>query len=210
MKSKKKLILIDTDKSFKKTVLSQLEDDVIVSLTTHDTHKLIEHLNNKPHPQFIIINICCPIINDNNLSETLKKEYPDIKLIGLYDSEDKDYHEKFSSLFSYDAYINRKESFDVTKKTIEKVTKKGFYYSKEQIRDAHRVNRIIYTKEIFTKREKEILFLISKQYTTQEISEKLFLSPRTIEGHRNSMLLKSSSKNVAGLLVFAFKNKLIQ
>ena len=61
----------------------------------------------------------------------------------------------------------------------------------------------------FTKRENEILELICQQLTTNDIAEKLFISPRTVEGHRNNLLLKTESKNVAGLVIYALKNKLV-
>jgi DNA-binding CsgD family transcriptional regulator len=61
----------------------------------------------------------------------------------------------------------------------------------------------------FTKREKEILELICKQNTTNEIAETLFISPRTVEGHRNNLLLKTESKNLAGLVVYAIQNKMV-
>ncbi len=55
----------------------------------------------------------------------------------------------------------------------------------------------------------EVLELICKQYTTKDIADKMFLSPRTVDSHRNNLLLKTDSKNVAGLVIYALKNKLI-
>jgi DNA-binding NarL/FixJ family response regulator len=56
-----------------------------------------------------------------------------------------------------------------------------------------------------TAREKEILLLICKELSTPEIADQLFLSTRTVEGHRNNLLLKSGCKNTAGLVLFAVK-----
>ena len=58
-----------------------------------------------------------------------------------------------------------------------------------------------------TKREEEILRLICMQKTTDEIAEELFISPRTVEGHRNNLLQKTNSRNVAGLVAFAMSGK---
>jgi len=55
----------------------------------------------------------------------------------------------------------------------------------------------------------EVLELICTQYTTKDIADKMFLSPRTVDSHRNNLLLKTDSKNVAGLVIYALKNKLI-
>ncbi|MBN2667602.1 MAG: response regulator transcription factor [Bacteroidales bacterium] len=51
-----------------------------------------------------------------------------------------------------------------------------------------------------TKREKQVLKLISQEYTTNEIAEKLFLSQNTIETHRKNLFLKFQVKNVVGLV----------
>lgn len=61
----------------------------------------------------------------------------------------------------------------------------------------------------FTDREKEIIRLICLQYTAQQIGEKIFLSKRTVEGHRTRILEKMNVKNTAGVVVFALKNNLI-
>jgi DNA-binding NarL/FixJ family response regulator len=62
---------------------------------------------------------------------------------------------------------------------------------------------------LFTDREKEIIRLICQQFTAQEIGEKIFLSKRTVEGHRTRILEKMNVKNTAGVVVFALKNNLI-
>jgi DNA-binding NarL/FixJ family response regulator len=61
-----------------------------------------------------------------------------------------------------------------------------------------------------TAREKEILLLICKELSTPEIAEQLFLSSRTVEGHRNNLLLKTGCKNTAGLVLFAVKYHLYE
>ncbi|MBS1741727.1 MAG: response regulator transcription factor [Bacteroidetes bacterium] len=57
-----------------------------------------------------------------------------------------------------------------------------------------------------TKREIEILELICKEFSTEEIASRLFVSTRTIDGHRVNILAKTGCKNVAGLVVYAIRN----
>jgi len=66
-----------------------------------------------------------------------------------------------------------------------------------------------FDEDFITNREKEVLQLICEQKSTSEIAEKLFISPRTVEGHRNSLLIKTESKNIAGLVVYALQNQII-
>ena len=56
-----------------------------------------------------------------------------------------------------------------------------------------------------TEREREVLQLICEQYSATEIAARLYISSRTVDGHRNNLLLKLDCKNVAGLVVVAMQ-----
>jgi DNA-binding NarL/FixJ family response regulator len=62
---------------------------------------------------------------------------------------------------------------------------------------------------VFTDREKEIIRLICQQLTAQEIADKVFLSKRTVEGHRTRILEKMNVKNTAGVVIYALKHRLV-
>lgn len=64
-------------------------------------------------------------------------------------------------------------------------------------------------KILITDREREILNLISYELTEKEIALKLFLSPHTVQSHRRNLMAKLGAKNTAGLIVRAFKNRLL-
>jgi DNA-binding CsgD family transcriptional regulator len=59
-------------------------------------------------------------------------------------------------------------------------------------------------------REISVLKLICEQYTTSEIADELFLSYRTLECQRDNLMLKTRSKNVAGLVIYSIQKKLIE
>lgn len=60
-----------------------------------------------------------------------------------------------------------------------------------------------------SRREKEVLRLIIQEHTTQEIADKLFISLKTVESHRSSLLNKVNARNTAGLVRIAIENKLL-
>lgn len=99
--------------------------------------------------------------------------------------------------------------------TINQVFEKGFYYNETVFEIINRQNisnfkpKSQYTDIVLTVREREVLELICQQMSTTEIAEKLFISSRTVEGHRNNLLLKTEAKNVAGLVVFAIQNNIV-
>ncbi|HEX3935235.1 MAG TPA: LuxR C-terminal-related transcriptional regulator, partial [Puia sp.] len=63
---------------------------------------------------------------------------------------------------------------------------------------------------LFTDREREIIRLICRQHTAQEIGELLFLSKRTVEGYRTRILEKMDVKNTAGVVIFALKHNIVR
>ena len=65
------------------------------------------------------------------------------------------------------------------------------------------------TESVLSSREKEILKLIAEEYTNPEIAEKLFLSVRTVDTHRQNLIQKLNVKNTAGLVKYAIKSGLL-
>jgi DNA-binding CsgD family transcriptional regulator len=61
-----------------------------------------------------------------------------------------------------------------------------------------------------SRREKEVLQLIVQEHTTQEIATELFISLKTVESHRRSLLTKMNVRNTAGLVRVAVENELIE
>jgi DNA-binding NarL/FixJ family response regulator len=65
-------------------------------------------------------------------------------------------------------------------------------------------------KHVFlTRRETELLQLITEGFTNQEISEKLFLGSETIKSYRKNLLFKLNAKNTAALVKMALEQKLV-
>lgn len=70
-------------------------------------------------------------------------------------------------------------------------------------------NSLFLQSDDFSSRELEILLLIAEGLTNIDIAEKLFLSKRTVEGHRQSLLQKTNSTNTATLIRYAAKAQLL-
>jgi DNA-binding NarL/FixJ family response regulator len=68
---------------------------------------------------------------------------------------------------------------------------------------------IVKIKTLLSKREIQVLQLISLELTNEEIAEKLFLSKRTVDSHRHNLLAKLNVKNTVGLIKYAIKYKLV-
>ncbi|EDP96232.1 response regulator transcription factor [Kordia algicida OT-1] len=98
---------------------------------------------------------------------------------------------------------------------IETVHKKEHYFLKEQLEImrlqlSKKVPEFtVESKDALTSRETDILKLLCQQFTTKEIGEQLFISPKTVETHKTNLLLKTGVKNTAGLVIYAIQNKIV-
>ena len=84
------------------------------------------------------------------------------------------------------------------------------YYSQELMDYFVKKQRPSKDEITLTKREIEILQMVSEGLTNQQIADKLYLSLRTVTNHRANMHKKTGVKNTVGLLSFALKNNLIK
>lgn len=100
-------------------------------------------------------------------------------------------------------------------KAITTVLKGGIYYSNpialkliESTENTETSNRLVKAK--LTNREIEILRLIAMELSTAAIAEKLFISKKTVDSHRQNLRHKLNVKNTAGLVKAAYKMKLLE
>ena len=98
---------------------------------------------------------------------------------------------------------------------VKQVDQTGFYFNPKQIsilreQISSRVPKpVIEEEETLTDREKEIMKLLCQQKTAKEIGEMLFITQRTVEGHKNNIFAKVGVRNVAGLIVYALQKQIV-
>lgn len=103
----------------------------------------------------------------------------------------------------------------IVEKAINDVTSNGFYFNDKMLNvirkgPALKNKNISFNSKVnLTRREQEILKLICNELTATEIADKLFISTRTVDGHRQNLLDKIGARNTAGLVIYAIKNKLL-
>ena len=109
------------------------------------------------------------------------------------------------------AFLPKEVSPDKLVAVIDEVVNKGHSFDtqqidtlREQVSGRSPKPRLDKTQAL-TERETEVLQLLCEQLTAREIAEKLFITQRTVEGHKNNLMLKSGAKNLAGLVVFAIQ-----
>lgn len=219
MKGKIRIAIADDELLFRQGIKTILDSDknITVLFDAENGKDLLEKLRvAETLPRIIITDLKMPELNGVEVTKILREEFPRIKIIALTSYFSKPFIINMLSIGAV-AYLAKNSTPSLMLKTIKEVHKNGFYYNHEVLKfieesDLEKkgaVNKSHLDDEYFSERELQVLELICKQLTAADIAEKLNISRRTVEGHRNNLLIKSESKNVAGLVVYALKNKLV-
>lgn len=212
-----KMILVDDEVLFRKGIsfLLTREKNIEVLFEASNGLELMEFLKgDNPKPDIIIMDLKMPFLNGIEATKIIRRDFPDIKIIALTSYDSKSFIANMVDVGAV-SYLVKNTTPQELFATINEVAEKGFYYSDYVLniiqKDivSNKKTKCSFDSNFITSRELEVLQLICKQKSTVEIGEKLFISPRTVEGHRNNLLLKTESKNIAGLVVFAIQNELV-
>jgi DNA-binding NarL/FixJ family response regulator len=218
MNKKIKIALADDEVLFRKGVGLMLmeEDNFDVVFQANNGVELLEYLKTCVRlPEVILIDIKMPTLNGVETTKLIVAQFPKISIIALSSYSTATFVSNMIRVGA-SSYVPKNASPEEMILTINKVAKTGFYYNSFMLNyirlhklKGNQMDKSIFDDNLLTKREIEILKLLSKQMSAAEIAKKLLLSTRTVEGHRNNLLIKTESKNSIGLVVFAFQNNII-
>jgi len=217
MKYSIRLIIADDHEIFRDglaLMLSRQKD--IILLGEASNGKELAELTEQHNPDVIITDIKMPIMDGIQASRLILQKQPDTKIIALsmFDEET-----LIVDMLEAGAkgYLLKNADKQEILDAIETVYEDKTYYCHHT--SARLTNMIIksnfnpYKKKepvSFNEREIEIIKLICQQNSSKEISDKLYLSSRTVEGYRTKILEKMNAKNTVGVVVYALKHHLIE
>ena len=157
----------------------------------------------------ILLDINLPDISGIDLCKKIHKEFPEIKIVGISTFSERSY---ISRMIENGAsgYLIKSASAEEIAEAIDTVLKGKIYLSVSMEHIAKPLS-IVPSDNLpaLTKREKEILLLISEGMTNNQIAEKLFISTLTVDSHRKNLLTKLNVNNTASLIKLAVQNGLI-
>jgi DNA-binding NarL/FixJ family response regulator len=219
MKNTIKIILADDEVLFRKGIsfLLDREENIEIIFEVSNGMELVSFLKESSiHPDIIMMDLKMPHLNGVDTTRIIHNDFPHIKIIALTSYDSKSFIANMISIGAASYLVKNTTPAEMIK-TINEVYQKGIHYNEQVLKilqegitsGAVKQNKTLFDEDYLTNREKEVLLLICRQLNTHEIADKLFISPRTVEGHRNNLLLKTESKNVAGLVVYAIQNKII-
>nr|WP_322625943.1 response regulator transcription factor [uncultured Flavobacterium sp.] len=189
--------------------------DIEVSFTATSGEEFFEKLTNRETlPQIILLDLRMNGMDGIAVTERLKLEYPTIRIIVISSHYQKGFT-GFMLKTGVSAFLPKGVSPIELTEIIRTVNRQGYYFKDEQL-DALREQipakaprPIVLQEELLSEREVEVLRLICLQKTAKEIGDELYITQRTAEGHKNNLFAKTGAKNIAGLVIYAIQNQII-
>jgi len=211
-----KVLLVDDHKIVRDGIKVLLQDETDIEVIgeaengKHALEKLIEI-----SPDIMIIDINMPVMNGIDCSRIVAKKYPSVKILALTMLNEQE-HIKNMIAAGAGGYILKTSGKHDLVEAIKTVVSGQNYFSDEvkniimmnMVKKKSHVGKISGERIPLTNREKDVLQYIVKEYTNQEIAEKLFISVRTVDAHRRKKKKKTGARNTAGLVKYAIENNL--
>lgn len=191
----------------------QAETEVVLSAFSGED--FLEQLAKFPNKiDVLLLDLRMKDLDGIEVTNLLKEQYPDIHVIVISSHYKKSFI-GYMLKTGVSAFLPKGILPQQLLEIIKTVYQEGYYFLPEQVevmrtQIAPKAPKPKFSlKTTFTAREKEILELICQQKTAQEIADKLFITKRTVEGHKNNLLSKIGVKNTAGLIIYAIKEKIV-
>ncbi|WP_118972229.1 response regulator transcription factor [Taibaiella koreensis] len=159
--------------------------------------------------RLLITDVNMPLLSGVALCRRVKQSYPGIKvlIVSMYNSVSV---VKEAVAAEADGYILKNTGKTEFLKALHRISDGGTYFTQD-------ILPIIYGQyqkekqqeealDHLSQREKEILALIVKEHTSEEIAAQLFISKKTVDNHRAHLLEKTNCKSTIGLVKYAIKN----
>ena len=191
-----------------KTTLTGVEDIQVVA-EVYNGYQVLEKLESGIHVDVILMDINMPKLDGLNATKMVRKKFPEVKILALSQYDEKRFVKQMVKNGA-SGYLLKDSGKDDLVKAIRTVQGGQSYFCERlSMRLISQELKMENTSALFPKltdRELEVLRLIGKEFSSQEIADKLFISFHTVESHRANLMLKAGVKNTAGLIRWATEN----
>ena len=211
------IAIVDDDALIVKLLADFLgaQESIDVLFTAHSAEELLEVLSEKEQlPEIIVSDLKMKAMNGAELTSSLKTDYPEIQTIIMSSHYNRSFM-GFMLKMGVSAFVPKGITPQQLLSIIIEVHEKGVFFLEDQLEiirqqlSSKSPKPVLEETQKLSERELEILRLICHQKTAKEIGDTLFIAPRTVEGHKNSLFAKTGAKNIAGLVIYGVQNKLI-
>lgn len=212
-----KLLLVDDHRLILDGLLSLLSDEEFIDSVTGATSasEALQILD-REIIDVIILDINMPFMNGLELTAVIKEKYPETRVLALSMHNDSTMILKMIEAGAMGYVLKSTDISELTdaiysvasgkrflSQDVQEIIMKGIYHPNSHI------NELQPNVSKLTVRETEVLNLIAREYSNDEIADKLFISARTVETHRKNIFIKTKQKTIVGLIKYAIENQLV-
>ncbi len=213
-----KLGIVDDHRLFRKGLITLIElahPKCEILFEADNGLDLQRKLIKKNLPEIIIMDVNMPGMDGFASAQWLKENYPDIKVLVVSMVEKEETIVRMLKL-GVKGYLSKDVEPQELGEALRSIMNRGFYYTdyltgklvmsiQSEGVGKQKLDKLPQMNE----REKLFLELACSELTYNEIADKMFLSPKTIDGYRNSLFEKLNVKSRVGLALYAVRHGLV-
>lgn len=210
--TKIRIALVDDHVILRKslTVLIELLEDFEIVLEAGNGEEMIAALKTKPQPDIVLLDINMPVMNGVETARWLKKYHPKVKILALSMIKN-DFVIVRMLRNGAKGYILKDCEPGELKAALHQIYEKGFYYNeliipkmkpKDEETDDPRI--------MFSEQELNFMNLACTEKNHKQIAEEMHISPRTVDGYRDSLFKKLNVNTRLGIALYAIKNGFVE
>jgi two-component system, NarL family, invasion response regulator UvrY len=214
-----KLALVDDHKLFRKGLISLIEmvsKEYMILFEADNGLDLQEKINKANPPDIILMDVSMPGMDGFASVEWLQQHYPQIKVLVVSMIEREETIVRMVKL-GVKGYLCKDVEPKELGEALHAVFNKGFYYTDfitgklvHSLQNGDAEKQSLPNFDLVNDREKKFLEFACTEMTYHEIADKMFVSPKTIDGYRNSLFEKLKAKSRVGLVLLAIKAGYVQ
>jgi len=212
-----KVFLVDDHKLIRDGIKAHFdEDDRFVIIGEAGNGKQALEILATTKPDVILMDINMDVMDGIECTTQVTERFPEVKVLALTMLAENQHIKEMLKAGAI-GYMLKNATEQEIKQGILTVNQGASFYSPEVTQTVmNNLASPVITKKKksrfepqipLTNREKEVLLLIIKEFSNQEIADTLFISKRTVDAHKRNLLEKTGSKNVAGLVMYALNNQ---
>ncbi len=181
-------------------VLSRFMGEEVECIQCDSVERLTSMLNHDIYYDLYILDLEFPKSDIFPVLGRICRQFPDSKIL-IYSMHDDAWILSHIDPSMIDGFVSKGESMDILLEAIKKISEGGEAFSEAFLEARGTCISSPDDDVVITEREKQVLFYLSKGYTTQEIAEKLHISYFTAKTHRNNLAKKLHAKNAIEIVM---------
>lgn len=211
-----KIVVVDDHAIFLKglsLLINECPDFKVVGEANNGIQFL--ELLEKMTPDLVLMDIKMPLMDGIEATEKALIKFPDLKIMTLTMFSEHKYLRLMAEA-GVNGFILKSIGKRELEQAIKTVVAGKTYFSPEVMEDISKWETFTRSgifledmNERLSEREVDVLQEIVKGLSTQEIADKLFISKRTVEGHRANLIAKTATRNVVDLVIYAIRKHLV-